>query len=386
MVGGVFGSQPAIFPETGALDFCLFHLPTWRSAYPVSLNRFYEELIASVKLADDLGWRCYRTTEHHFHYYGGAVPNPALYLTALARETRQIRLGTAVSLLPLRHPLQVAEDLASLDQFSGGRAEIGISRGFVPHEFAAFGVTREDSAERMYEGLEVIEKFWAGAPFAHSGRFWSFDRVEPWPAPVQPHPSVWVAASNDRNSFEAAGRRGYNLMMNQYPMSLESLARKMAWYRDALTGAGHPDVGARNGGIGFSGGPGGRKAMVALLTVIADTEEEAVAIGRPAVQEHVAAFGKVLAGDTWNRDFAASEAALTGSTGIDDLTTLFRERCLMTTADRAAEKIAAYRDLGFTEIGFIARFTSIGAERERETVERLTRDVLPLLGTEPAAA
>ena len=368
------------------MDFCLFHLPTWRSAYPVSLNRFYEELIASVKLADDLGWRCYRTTEHHFHYYGGAVPNPALYLTALARETRQIRLGTAVSLLPLRHPLQVAEDLASLDQFSGGRAEIGISRGFVPHEFAAFGVTREDSAERMYEGLDVIEKFWAGAPFAHNGRFWSFDRVEPWPAPVQPHPSVWVAASNDRNSFEAAGRRGYNLMMNQYPMSLESLARKMAWYRDALTGAGHPDVGARKGDNGFSGGPGGRKAMVALLTVIADTEEEAVAIGRPAVQEHVAAFGKVLAGDTWNRDFAASEAALTGSTGIDDLTTLFRERCLMTTADRAAEKIAAYRDLGFTEIGFIARFTSISAERERETIERLSRDVLPLLGAAAAAA
>ena len=104
------------------------------------------------------------------------------------------------------------------------------------------------------------------------------------------------------------------------------------------------------------------------------------------MQEHVAAFGKVLAGDTWNRDFAASEAALTGSTGIDDLTTLFRERCLMTTADRAAEKIAAYRDLGFTETAFIARFTSISAERERETMERLHRDVLPLLGPTAAAA
>ena len=104
---------------------------------------------------------------------------------------------------------------------------------------------------------------------------------------------MWIAASNDRNSFEEAGRRGYNLMMNQYPMSLESLAQKMGWYRDALAGAGHPDV---------SPEPGGRKAMVALLTVIADTEEEAVAIGQPAVQEHVAAFGKVLAGDTWNRD------------------------------------------------------------------------------------
>ncbi len=359
------------------MDLCLFHLPTWRSAYPGTLNRFYGELIEAVQLADRLGWRCYRTTEHHFHYYGGAVPNPALYLTALARETRRIRLGTAVSLLPLRHPLQAAEDLVSLDQLSGGRAEIGISRGFVPHEFAAFGIGREESAERMYEGLGVIEKFWAGRPFAHKGRFWSFDRIEPWPTPVQKAPSIWIAASNDRSSFEAAGRRGYHLMMNQYPMSRESLAQKMAWYRAALTGAGHPDIGA---------GPGGRKAMVALLTVIADTEEEAIAIGRPAVQEHVAAFGKVLAGDPWNRDFAASEAALTGSTGIDDLTVLFRERCMMGTAAQAAEKIAAYRDLGFTEIGIIARFAGIDAARERETVERLSREVLPLLGAAGAAA
>ena len=64
------GGQPpfALFrkpiPEAEALDFCLFHLPTWRSAYPVTLNRFYEELIAAVKLADALGWRSYRTTEH----------------------------------------------------------------------------------------------------------------------------------------------------------------------------------------------------------------------------------------------------------------------------------------------------------------------------------
>lgn len=352
------------------LDLCLFHLPTWRDAYPGTLNDFYNDLIGSVKLADRLGWRCYRTTEHHFHYYGGAVPNPALYLTALARETTDIRLGTAVSLLPLRNPLQAAEDLVSLDQFSGGRAEIGISRGFVPHEFRAFGVTREESADRMYEGLEIIEKFWAGKPFAHDGRFWSFDTLEPWPTPVQKAPSVWVAASNDRTSFEAAGGGGYNLMMNQYPMSRDSLTEKLGWYRDALTDNGHPDIGPA---------PDRRKAMVALMTVIADTEEEAIAIAQPAVQEHVAAFGKVLAGDHWNQDFAASESALTGSTGIDDLRTVFRDRTMIGTAEQAAEKIAAYRDMGFTEIGCICRFAGISAGRERETVERVTRDVLPMV-------
>jgi len=367
---GMVASHP-FAQERRVVDLCLFHLPTWRQAYPGTLNDFYRELIESVSLADRLGWRCYRTTEHHFHYYGGAVPNPALYLTALARETKQIRLGTGVSLVPLRHPLQVAEDLISLDQFSDGRAEIGVSRGFVPHEFNAFNVTREESADRMYEGLEVIEKFWTGEPFAHDGQYWSFDTLEPWPTPVQETPSVWVAASNDRTSFDAAGSRGYHLMMNQYPMGRDSLIEKFGWYREALTTNGYPDVGPA---------PDQRKAMVALITVIADTEEEAIEIGRPAVQEHVAAFGKVLAGDAWNTDFAASESALTGSTGIEDLTTLFRERCMLGTPEQAAEKIAAYRDIGFTEIGIIARFASISAEREQETIRRVTEEVLPLLG------
>lgn len=353
------------------MDLSLFHLPTWRTAYPGSLNDFYGELFQAVKLADSLGWRCYRTTEHHFHYYGGAVPNPALYLTALARETTQIRLGTGVSLLPLRHPLQAAEDLVSLDQFSNGRAEIGISRGFVPHEFEAFGVTREESADRMYEGLEIIEKFWAGDAFGYDGQFWSFDKLEPWPTPVQPRPTVWVAASNDRTSFEAAGSRGYHLMMNQYPMSRETLAEKIGWYREALSGGGFADVGP---------GPDRKNAMIALMTVIADTEEDAIEIAQPAVQEHVAAFGKVLAGDHWNQDFAASEQALTGSTGIGDLRTVFRERTMIGTAEQAAEKIAAYRDMGFTEIACICRFASISAEREQESIRRVTEEVVPLIG------
>ena len=106
------------------MDFSLFYLPTYRAGFSASLNAFYGEMTESVKLADRLGWARVLTTEHHFHYYGGAVPNPAVILAAWARETKRIRLSAGVSLVPLRHPLQVAEDYALVDHLSDGRFKI----------------------------------------------------------------------------------------------------------------------------------------------------------------------------------------------------------------------------------------------------------------------
>ena len=122
-----------------SLGFALFQLPTYREGFSQSLPAFYSELTEAVRVADRLGWQRVLVSEHHFHYYGGAVPNPAVVLAAWARETKNIRLAAGVSLVPLRHPLQVAEDYALVDQLAEGRFDMGVSRGFVPHEFEAFG-------------------------------------------------------------------------------------------------------------------------------------------------------------------------------------------------------------------------------------------------------
>ena len=143
------------------MRFSLFHLPTYREGFSTSLNAFYGELADAVKLADRLGWAHIDVSEHHFHYYGGAVPNPAIILAAWARETKKIRLAAGVSLVPLRHPLQVAEDYALVDQLSGGRLDMGVSRGFVPHEFEGFGVAPTETNERVVEALGILEKFWS---------------------------------------------------------------------------------------------------------------------------------------------------------------------------------------------------------------------------------
>lgn len=358
--------------EDSTLDLSLFYLPTWREGFSASRQAFYEELIGSVKQADRLGWSRVMTTEHHFHYYGGAVPNPAVMMAAWARETERIRLAAAVSLVPLRHPLQVAEDYALVDQLSNGRFDMGVSRGFVPHEFEAFHVPQAESIERVYEGLEIIEKFWAGEPFAHRGKHWSFDTVEPWPVPVQARIPVWVAASNARESFEAAGRAGYHLMMNQYPMSFDSLVEKFGWYKDAWIAAGHD--------------PAGIKALVAFMTYLADTEEAAIARAKGPLQEHAGAFGKLVQHDQWNRDYAADEAVLMRMSDTGELNDVFRRRTLICSPGQATERIAKYVELGFTEIAIIPRFADLSATEERETIERVTEEVMPALGFAPAAA
>ena len=349
------------------MDLSLFYLPTYRKGFAASLNAYYEEMAASVRLADELGWARALTTEHHFHYYGGAVPNPALIMAGWARETKRIRLGAAVSLVPLRNPLMVAEDYALLDQLSGGRFDMGIARGFVPHEFDAFGIPQEETTERIAEALEVIQAFWAGEPFAHKGRFFTFDRLEPWPVPVQKKIPIWNAASNSRESFDNAGRRGFHLMMNQYPMTFESLAEKHGWYCDAYATAGHD--------------PAKRKSMVAFMTYIADTEEDAIARAKAALQEHAGAFGKLMQGDQWNRDYEADESVLLRMCEGNDVRDVFRKRTLICTAEQAAERLAPYRELGFTEVSFVPRFGNLSAAQCTESIHRLTEEVRPQLAS-----
>lgn len=347
------------------MDFALFYLPTYRAGFSPSLNRFYEEMTDSVRLADRLGWSRVMTTEHHFHYYGGAVPNPAVILAAWARETRSIRLGAGVSLVPLRHPLQVAEDYALVDQLSGGRFDMGLSRGFVPHEFEAFHVSQAETAERVTEAVEILTKFWKGEPFAYEGKFHRFAKIEPWPLPKQPSIPIWIAASNDRMSFERAGSAGLRLMMNQYPMSFDSLVQKHDWFKAEYERAGH-DVKQR-------------KSSICFMTYIADTEEEAIRRAGPALQEHASAFRKVQTHDQWNRDYAGPPETLLAMADGGPIENTFRNRTLICSAEQAVERLLKYKRLGFTEIAVATRFGAISATECLETIERLDRNVRPLL-------
>jgi len=347
------------------MDLSIFHLPAWREGYGMTLPAFYEELMETFRYADQLGWARGIVTEHHFHYYGGAIPNPAVILTAAARETKNLRLGAAVSLMQLRDPLQVAEDYAMLDQLSGGRCDFGVASGFVPHEFAAFHIEQADARERIAEGLEICQRFWAGKPFAYQGKHFSFEKIEPWPGAVKGAIPIWNAASNTKDSFINAARRGFRLMMNQYPMSYEALREKYSWYCDAWSAQGRAES--------------ERRSMVSIVTLIANTEEEAISRAQGALAEHVQAFRNVMQGMQWDRSYNSSPDILKGMAASGDVRQMFRERTLVGTPEQVAERIARYRDLGFNEIGVMGRYTSISHKQCLEVMQRLSEDVMPLL-------
>lgn len=354
------------------MDFSLFYLPTYREGFTASLNAFFEEMTESVRLADRLGWARVLTTEHHFHYYGGAVPNPAVILAAWARETRRIRLGAGVSLVPLRHPLQVAEDYALVDQLSAGRFDMGVSRGFVPHEFEAFGVNQTESWDRIVESLAILQRFWQGEPFAHDGRFYRFARIEPWPRTCQREIPIWIAASNERASFERAGAGGYPLLMNQYPMSHEQLVERHGWYQSAYANAGHDAT--------------CRRSAVAFMTYLDDSEEAAIGAARRALAEHVSAFRKVQQHQEWDRNYAGDESLLRGISETGDIRDVFRKRTLICTPQQAADRLARYAALGFTEAIFVCRFGELSHAQCCRTIERLTHEVQPALAKAGAGA
>src|ERR671937_313834 len=108
-------------------------------------------MLDQIVRADELGYASVWLTEHHFDVYGGTIPNPAVFGTAIARATRNIRIGTAVTVLPLHNPLLVAEDFAMLDVLSNGRLDFGVGRGSVQAEFRELAISPEDSAGVLAE-------------------------------------------------------------------------------------------------------------------------------------------------------------------------------------------------------------------------------------------
>jgi len=200
---------------------------------------FYQQLLAQVELAEQLGLDGFWFTEHHFVQYGGTVPNPANMISAAAARTSRIRLGSCISILPLHHPLQVAEDYAMADLISGGRLEFGIGLGNTERDYVVLQLDRAQSRRRYQEGADLIVKAWANPCFSHDGEFWQMNDVELHPRPVQrPHPPIWVAGTSEEG-LSWAGRKGYHIMTVAHPHTPETQRAGVAAWRQASAECGH---------------------------------------------------------------------------------------------------------------------------------------------------
>jgi len=164
-----------------------------------------------ARLAEELGYHAVWFGEHHYSGYSFGAP-PVIAMAAASR-TKRIKVGTGVSLIPLNHPLRLAEEYAMLDVLSEGRLEYGIGRGFLNYSYQLFGINPDESHARYREGTDLIVKAWTSdGPFSFAGDFWQLADYSFFPKPLQkPHPPLWVAAVGEEATRQAA-RLGYNLM------------------------------------------------------------------------------------------------------------------------------------------------------------------------------
>ena len=254
--------------KVGVLQF--FSWPERR--FP--LGEVYERALQRIDVMDEGGYDAVWLAEHHFNTFS-VCPSVHMMGTMVAARTKRLRIGMGVSLAAFYHPLRLAEEVALLDHFSGGRVNWGAGRGFDAKEFKAFGIDREESYPRFREHFEIVLEAWKQERLTYRGQFWDFEGVEVLPKPLQePHPPIWVAASTP-GAIEWAAKQGHSIMMDPHSAHAD-IAAKRKLFEDTLSGAGHSID--------------GRLIPMARLMAIGETEGEAEAIARSGASWTVGSY------------------------------------------------------------------------------------------------
>jgi alkanesulfonate monooxygenase SsuD/methylene tetrahydromethanopterin reductase-like flavin-dependent oxidoreductase (luciferase family) len=213
------------------MDIGTFLLMQSPSARPS--EEMYARAIEQAQAAESLGFRNVWLGEHHFSTYG-YLSRPLQLASYLAAKTTRLRVGTAVIVVPLHHPLLIAEEVAMLDVLSNGRADIGLGRGYQRYEFERFGQQLDADGQRWNESLDILLKAFAGEPFSYDGKLFKIPETSIFPKPVQkPRPPIWVTGQSPY-AIEAAARRGLNVLTGGFGLPVERLAEFGKFFSKAV--------------------------------------------------------------------------------------------------------------------------------------------------------
>lgn len=347
------------------MKFGLFYLPTYLKEAR-DADTHFDNIVEQVMFAEKVGFDYVWMVEHHFVRHGGLVSSNYSFLSYLAARTKNIRLGTGATVLPLNDPIRVAEMGATLDQLSNGRFDLGIGRGFLRDEFDAFGVPMAESRERVEEGIELVKQAWTQPTVTYDGRFRPpIAGLPVLPPPRQkPHPPIWVACFLSPESFEWTAKEGYQLLYVAYHVDPPLAKERIGWYLNAL-----PKY--------------GRKA----------SDHEVCCCYHAFFQEKddPAALQKIVGQPMQEYSDAGSEAAkrppdptaYKGYTAREDyhkqsgFDVYFPNRVLMGGPERVLDRIRQMRDAGITQVSLIVDYGSLAQKDIMHSLEVFARDVLP---------
>jgi natural product biosynthesis luciferase-like monooxygenase protein len=239
----IFGSASdmlVVEGEHSRVKFGYYILNTYVPEHDGGSREVYSKWLEQIDAAESLGFDSLWVTEHHFRHFGGQMPSPSVILAAASQRTKRMRLGAAVSIIPMHNPLRIAEEFAMVDQLSAGRLNFGAGRGMHPTEYAVFGYNWNDAQKRLPEALDIIVRAWSGAEFEWQGAHYQFPKLRVYPQPLQqPHPPIYITANRDPESFNMIATRGHHLMTLPWIATNEEQRPRVEMYQTALSAAGH---------------------------------------------------------------------------------------------------------------------------------------------------
>ncbi|MHC5210621.1 MAG: MupA/Atu3671 family FMN-dependent luciferase-like monooxygenase [Planctomycetota bacterium] len=217
------------------MDFSLFY---FSSDEGNDRGEGYRLLMEGARFADEHGFRAVWTPERHFHAFGGLYPNPAITGAAIAAITNHVEIRAGSVVLPLHHPIRVAEEWALVDNLSGGRVGISFASGWHPNDFVLAPQNHSRAKEVMFREIETVRRLWRGETVGFPGVDGAAVDVRTLPRPVQPEVPVWVTSAGNVDTFSEAGRIGANILTHLLGQTAEELEAKIRAYREARSRAG----------------------------------------------------------------------------------------------------------------------------------------------------
>lgn len=311
------------------------------------------EMIEQAKFADSLG---YASITKGSHYSTDAFQALQQFpvLARLSGEVKQARLNAGIVLLPLHKPLDMAEQLATIDILSNGRLIFGVGLGYREVEFKAFGTTQRERGKRMTENLIAIKRLWSEDKVSMKGTHFELDEAVCWPKPIQkPNPPIWIGGNADV-ALKRAAVHGDCWYINPHN-TIETTGRQLDLYRGFLDDAGKPFPTEL---------PMRREAFVAR------TKEEALKLAGPFVAKKYAAY------HAWGQDDDMPEdESLAG--GLDDI---IGDRFLIGSPEEVAEQmIHINRELGVNHLILSMEWAGMEKSVAMDCMQMMAEDVMPLV-------
>src|SRR5215813_14465758 len=193
------------------MEFGLFH--EFQKSPETSEAEAFAQSFELVDAAERWGLDAMWLAELHFEPDRSVLASPMILAAAIAQRTRRMKIGTAVQVLPLCHPLRLAEEAATVDQISDGRLIFGVGRSGFAHTYATYGVDYAESRERFAETLQIVKRAWTEERFSYNGKFFSYDNVAVVPKPGQnPYPPIRIAATSS-DTYAAIGAMGHAIFV-----------------------------------------------------------------------------------------------------------------------------------------------------------------------------